>query len=234
MTLKSEPVLLVPGLNCTPRLYAAQMAALWSFGPVTVADHRRADSMDAVAGQILAEAPPRFALAGLSMGGYLAFAIMRLAPERVTRLALLDTGARADTPEARERREAAIAATQAGRFDTVNEALWPVLVHKERVGDAALKEVVLEMGRMSGPDAFVRQQRAIMGRPDSRPGLPAIACPTLVLVGDGDQLTPPELAQEMADLIPGARRVTVPQSGHLSTLEQPQAVTAALVEWMGQ
>ena len=232
VTTPSLPVLLIPGLACTPSLYAGQMPALWTFGPVTVADHRRADSMDAIARQILAEAPPRFALAGLSMGGYLALAIVRLAPDRVAKLALLDTGSRSDTPEASERRKASMAKVQAGEFDAVMDTLWPILVHKERQGDAALKRIVFEMAKTAGADAFVRQQQAIMTRPDSRAGLPDIRCPTLVLVGKGDQLTPPALSEEMATLIPNSRLVTVPDSGHLSTLEKPESVTRALVEWM--
>jgi pimeloyl-ACP methyl ester carboxylesterase len=227
------PVVLVPGLACSPSLYALQMPALWTFGPVTVADHRRADSMDAIARQILAQAPPKFALAGLSMGGYIALAMLRLAPDRVAKLALLDTGSRSDTPEASERRKASIAKVQAGEVEAVMDALWPILVHKNRQGDAELKRIVFEMAKTAGADAFVRQQRAIMTRPDSRPGLPSIRCPTLVLVGEGDQLTPPALSEEMAALIPNSRLVSVPDSGHLSTLEQPEAVTRALVEWMG-
>jgi pimeloyl-ACP methyl ester carboxylesterase len=232
VTTASQPIVLVPGLGCTPRLYAEQLPALWTFGPVTVADHRRADSMDAIARQILAEAPPRFALCGLSMGGYIAFAILRAAPERVKKLALLDTGSRSDTPEASERRKAGMAKVKAGEFDAVMEAFWPMLVQRNRLGDAALKRIVIGMAMTAGPEAFVRQQQAIMTRPDSRPELPAIRCPTLVLVGEGDELTPPALADEMASLIPNSRLVKVPDSGHLSTLEKPEAVTEALVEWM--
>ena len=229
---ESLPILLIPGLGCTARLYTEQLPALWTFGPVTIADHRRADSMDAIARQILDDAPPRFALAGLSMGGYIALAIMRLAPERVAKLALLDTGSRADTPEAAERRKASIALARAGKLEAINAMLWPVLVHEDRHDDAVLKKIAGDMTLAAGADAFVRQQIAILNRPDSRPGLPAIKCPTLVLVGDGDQLTPPALSEEMAGLIPGSRLVMVPDCGHLSTLERPDAVTQALVEWM--
>lgn len=228
----SLPILLIPGLGCTARLYTEQMPALWSFGPVTVADHRRADSMDAIARQILEAAPPRFALAGLSMGGYIALAIMRMASERVAKLALLDTGPRSDTPEAAERRKASIALARAGKLDEINALLWPVLVHKDRQGDAALRKIAGDMALAAGADAFARQQTAIMNRPDSRPGLPAITCPTLVLVGDGDQLTPPPLSEEMASLIPGSKLVIVPDCGHLSTLERPEAVTQALMAWL--
>jgi pimeloyl-ACP methyl ester carboxylesterase len=127
-----------------------------------IADHRRGDSMDAIARQVLAEAPPRFALCGLSMGGYISFAIHRLAPDRVMKLALLDTGSRSDTPEAGERRRASMATVKAGEFEAVMDAFWPMLVHKGRLGDAALKRIVLDMATASGPEAFVRQQQAIV------------------------------------------------------------------------
>jgi len=226
------PVVLVPGLNCSARLYAEQIPALWQFGPVTVADHTRDDSIAAIARRILAAAPPRFALAGLSMGGYIAFEIMRQAPQRVAKLALLDTGAGPETAEQTERRRQRIALTKAGRFAEAVDMHFPVVVHRDRHGDAALKRLVRAMAEETGPAAFLRQQHAIIGRSDSRPGLAAIACPTLVLVGDGDALTPPVLAEEMAAGIPGARLVVIAACGHLSTLERPQAVTKALVEWM--
>jgi pimeloyl-ACP methyl ester carboxylesterase len=232
MMPEALPILLVPGLNCSPRLYAAQMPALWAFGPVTVADHRRDETMEAIAGRILRDAPPRFALAGLSMGGYVAMAIQRAAPERVGKLALLDTGPRADTPQQTESRKRQIDIAANGRFAEIPGLQWPMLVHKNRQHDEALKAVVVQMAEETGADAFVRQQRAIMARPDSRPGLSKIACPTLILLGDGDQLTPPELSEEMNALIPGSRLVKVPDCGHLSTLERPDVVTRALVNWM--
>lgn len=228
----SLPILLVPGLNCSPRLYAPQMPGLWRFGPVTVADHTRDDTMAAIAGRILAAAPPRFALVGLSMGGYISWEIMRQAPERVAKLAVLDTGSRADTSEASEARKVRMALAQTGRFDEVIESTWPSLVHPARLGDAALKQVHVDMCHDVGPEAYVRQQKALMGRPDSRPLLPSIRCPALVLVGAQDTLTPPALSDEIAAAIPGARLVTVPDCGHLSTIERPEAVTRALVEWM--
>jgi pimeloyl-ACP methyl ester carboxylesterase len=226
------PIVLVPGLTCTAQLYAAQVPALWQFGPVTVADHRRDDSMAAIARRILAVAPPRFALAGLSMGGYIAFEIMRQEPDRVARLALLDTGSRADVPEQTERRRALMTLARQGRYAEIPEQAFPVYVHRNRRGDEALKRVVRDMAEATGVEAYLRQQQAILSRPDSRPGLAAIACPTLVLVGEGDEATPPELAREIAAGIPGSRLVVIPDSGHLSTLEQPAAVTAALVDWL--
>jgi len=229
---ESLPVVLVPGLNCSARLYAEQIPALWQFGPVTVGDHRRDDSMAAIARRILADAPPRFALAGLSMGGYIAFEILRQAAARVAKLALLDTGAGAEVPERTAQRKPLIALAQQGRFAEITEDQFPLLVHRSRHGDTVLKAQVRAMNQETGPEAYCRQQHAIMGRPDSRPGFAAISCPTLVLVGDEDQLTPPALAHEMAGGIRGARLVVVPECGHLSTMERPQAVTQALLDWM--
>jgi len=226
------PTVLIPGLTCSARLYAEQIPALWRFGPVTVADHTRDDSMAAIARRILAAAPPRFALAGLSMGGYIAFEIMRQSPDRVAKLALLDTGARAEAPEQTERRKVVIALAKSGRYAEVPDIAFPLYVHRNRHHDTALKETVRMMAAETGVEAFLRQQQAIISRPDSRPGLGAIKCPTLVLVGDGDEATPPELAREIAGAIGGARLVVVAECGHLSSVEQPDKVTAALAEWM--
>lgn len=226
------PILLVPGLNCSARLFADQVPFLWRHGTVMVADQTQDDTIDGMAARILGEAPPRFALAGLSMGGYVALAILRQAPERVDRVALLDTGSRADAPEQAERRNAQIALAQSGRFAEIPDLQWPLLVDAKRQNDASLKAIVRQMAEETGPEAFVRQQRAVMTRPDARPGLPAVRCPALVLVGEGDTLTPPALAQEIASGIPGSRLVVIPGSGHLSALEQPDAVNAALGEWL--
>jgi pimeloyl-ACP methyl ester carboxylesterase len=226
------PLVLVPGLLCSARLYAPQVTALWPYGQVTVADHRRPANMAAIAQRILAQAPPRFALAGLSMGGYIAFAMMRLAPERIAKLALLGTSARPDTPEGKAVRQKFIAMAEAGKLADVVEALTPRFLHRSRHNDEALKRVVRDMAEDTGAEAFVRQQKAIMARPDSRPLLASIRCPTLVLVGEGDAITPPELAQEMAAGIPAARLVLVPECGHLSTIEKPEPVNAALEEWL--
>jgi pimeloyl-ACP methyl ester carboxylesterase len=228
------PIVLMPGLNCSARLYAEQVPELWRFGPVTIADHRCDDSMAAIATRILTTAPPRFALVGLSMGGYIAFAIARQAPERVARLALLDTSARPDTPEQSERRRGMIALAEGGRFAEVPDLLFPLFVHRNRQHDETLRAIVGTMAEETGPQAFVRQQRAIMTRPDCRPQLASIDCPTLVLVGEGDELTPPALSEEIAAGIAGSRLTAVPDCGHLSTLERPEQVNQALVEWLKQ
>jgi pimeloyl-ACP methyl ester carboxylesterase len=226
------PLVLVPGLLCSARLYAAQIAALWPLGQVTVANHRREADMASIAASILRDAPPRFALAGLSMGGYIAFAIMRLAPERIAKLALLDTSARPDQPEQKEGREKFIAMAQAGKLNDIVDTLTPRFLHREHPNYEGLKRIVSDMAADTGADAFVRQTKAIMGRADSRPLLSAIRCPTLVLVGGDDVLTPPELSKEIAAGISGAKLTIVPDCGHLSTLEQPEAVNAALSEWL--
>ncbi|MGA8650623.1 MAG: alpha/beta fold hydrolase [Xanthobacteraceae bacterium] len=228
----SLPIVLVPGLNCSARLYAEQIPALWRFGPVVVADHTRDDSIAAIARRILAAAPPLFALAGLSMGGYIAFEIMRRAPQRVAKLALMDTGARPETAEQTARREAPMALARAGNLIQVADDSFVFFVHPDRHTDVALRDAVRAMAEDVGAPAYLRQQQGIMARPDSRPGLSAIACPTLILVGAQDRGTPPELAQEIAAGIADSRLVVVPDCGHLSTIERPQAVTKALVEWM--
>jgi pimeloyl-ACP methyl ester carboxylesterase len=226
------PSVLVPGLNCSARLYSDQIPALWRFGPVIVADHTRDDSIAAIARRTLVMAPPRFALVGLSMGGYVAFEIMRQAPERVARLALLDTAPAAETPAQTQKRLPFIEMAATGRFAEVPDGQFPQLVHRDRHGDAALKALVRTMAEETGAEAFLRQMTAIMARFDSRPTLAAIACPTLVLVGEDDALTPPAVSRDMVAAIRDARLVVVPDSGHLSTVERPQAVNAALVEWM--
>jgi pimeloyl-ACP methyl ester carboxylesterase len=226
------PILLVPGVVCSPRIFSPVVPALWRFGPVTVANHIRDDNMGAIARRILAEAPPRFALAGHSMGGYIAFEILRQAPERVAKLALMNTQARPDTPEATTRRRGLVARAQNGDYRGVLEELFSGFVHPSRLGDASLRQLVHDMGDDVGPEAFVRQQTAVISRPDSRPSLAWIKCPTLVLTGDQDNSVPNSQSVEMANGIPGAKLVILPDCGHLPQLELPQATADALVEWM--
>ena len=228
----SLPLVLVPGLLCSARLFGPQVAALWRFGAVIVVDHRHDDEIGKVAARILTEAPPRFALAGLSYGGYLAFELMRQSPERIERLALLDTSARPDTPEQTAARYAFIEMAEQGRFSEVVETLTPRFLQASRREEPALKEILHAMAVDVGAAAFVRQEKAIISRPDSRPFLPQIRCPTLVMTGDSDDLTTPEMAQEIAGGISGAKLAIVPDCGHLSTLERPEAVNVALAEWL--
>jgi pimeloyl-ACP methyl ester carboxylesterase len=226
------PFLLIPGLNCSARIFAHQIPALWPFGAVGVADHMQGGSeLASIAAAILGDAPPRFALAGLSMGGYLALEIMRQAPERVGKLALIDTSARPDTPEQTERRRVQIDLARNGRFSEIPALQFSALVDPSHVEDKALFAMQVAMAGEVGAAAFVRQQEAIIARPDSRQSLGAITCPTLVIVGESDKVTLPEAAQEMADAIAGAKLVIIAAAGHLALVEQPEAVNAALVEW---
>jgi pimeloyl-ACP methyl ester carboxylesterase len=228
----SMPILLVPGLVSSPRIYAPVLPALWRFGPVTVANHIRDDNIALIARRILAEAPPRFALAGHSMGGYIAFEIMRQAPERVAKLALINTQARSDTPEATVRRRGMMARATGGQYRAVLDELFPSFVHPSRRDDAGLRQLVYDMGDDVGVEAFVRQQTAMISRPDSRPMLAGIKCPTLVLTGDQDNTIPNSLSVEMANNIRNAKLVILPDCGHLPQPEQPQATADALVEWL--
>jgi pimeloyl-ACP methyl ester carboxylesterase len=226
------PILLVPGLVSSPRIYGPVMPALWRLGPVTVANHIRDDNMGAIARRILAEAPPRFALAGHSMGGYIAFEIMRQAPARVAKLALINTQARPDTSEATARRQGLMARAASGGYRGVLDEMFPGLVHPSRQDDADLRQLVYDMGDDVGPEALIRQQTAIISRPDSRPTLAWIRCPTLVLTGDQDNTIPNSLSMEMASGIPGAKLVVLPNCGHMPQPEQPQATAEALTEWL--
>ncbi|MGE3150502.1 MAG: alpha/beta fold hydrolase [Pseudorhodoplanes sp.] len=226
------PTLLIPGLNCSARLYEPQIPFLWGHGPVMIGDHTRDDSIEAIAARILAQAPPIFRLVGLSMGGYIGLAMLRQAASRIAKLALLDTNARADTPESTERRKKQIEIARAGGFEKITELAFAGDFHPSRRNDQRLREINRQMGRETGIDAFIRQQTAAITRPDARAGLSAIRCPTLVLVGDGDTVTPPALSREIAAAIFGSRLVVLPGVGHMSTLEAPEAVNAALTDWL--
>lgn len=225
------PFLLVPGLNCDARVYAGVSHALWPFGPVSIANHRTGDTIDAIARAILADAPPKFALTGFSMGGYIAFEIMRQAPERVLKLALLDTSARPDSEEGIANRHRLIALAQKDRFVEAIELVFPKSVHRDNAGNSDLYSINRGMAEANGPEVYEQQQRAIIARPDSRPLLSSIKVPTLVIVGEGDEITPPDVAREMHEGIAGSTLQVVPRAGHYALLEQPGPVHAALKEW---
>lgn len=231
----SRPALLfLPGLLCDARLWRDQAEALRDVASCRVADLTRDDTLDAMADRASRDMPGRFAVCGLSMGGYAALALMRRAPGRVTQLCLMDTAARPDTPEQARRRRGLMALVRSGTgaFRGVTPRLLPQLLHPDRAADPALGAEVLAMAERVGRDAFLRQQAAILGRPDSRPDLPGIAVPTLVAVGEGDQLTPPELSREMAAAIPGARLEVLAGCGHLPPLEDPARVSVLLRGWL--
>jgi pimeloyl-ACP methyl ester carboxylesterase len=230
----SSPILLVPGLNCTAECYAGQIASLWQFGPVHVANHKRGATMAGIAEAILRDAPPRFALAGFSMGGYIAFELLRQAPGRVTRLALIDTMARLDTPEGLQKRHDAIRLAESGRHRQLVAANYPLSVHPDNAGNAAVRDISIRMAVDNGPDVYIRQQQAIIGRPDSTPDLAGIRVPTTIIVGEADAITPVADARAMATTIPDAHLVTIRGAGHMSPTEQPAAVADALVGWLSR
>lgn len=222
----------VPGLLCDAALWAHQIGHMADIADCHVGDTRSDDTIAGMARTILHAAPQRFALAGLSMGGYVSFEIMRQAPERVVRLALLDTAATPDTEERRQRRLDLIKLAEVGEFKGVAPRLLPQFIHPDRLLDGTLTDAIMEMTQRVGKDAFLRQQNAIMGRMDSRPHLAAIEIPTLVLCGREDVMTPIERHSEIAGAIPDARLAVIEDSGHLTTMERPQAVTALMRDWM--
>jgi pimeloyl-ACP methyl ester carboxylesterase len=230
--MEKKSLILIPGLLCDDTLWAHQASSLGPVADITITDrHMHHDTIGRMAEAVVARAPSHFALAGLSMGGYVALEICRRFGEKVDRLALLDTSARADTPAQTERRENLIAMCRAGEFTQAADTLYPFLVHPNRLTDACLKRQVLDMAAGSGPDIFIRQQRAIMDRIDQLPNLSTISCPTTIVCGEQDQITPPECAEEMAAAIPRSELTIVKNCGHMSTMERPERVSEILYDW---
>jgi pimeloyl-ACP methyl ester carboxylesterase len=224
--------ILVPGLGCSARLYDAVLPDVWAHGAVTVADTRRDETTAAIAERLLASAPERFALVGLSMGGYIAFEVMRQAPERVRALALISTSARPDTPEQLAGREVQQRLVGEGKFNQLVEAAFPLLVAAENQGRPELADFWRQMAREVGPEAFSRQLRAIAARADSRPLLSTITCPSAVIHGTADRLIPVENGAEIAASIPGVVATFLDGVGHLAPVEAPEALRAALSAWL--
>jgi len=226
------PLVLVPGLLCDAELWAHQRQHLADIAGMTVADTLQDDSITDMARRLLENAPPRFALAGLSMGGYIALEAVRQAPERIARLALVDTSARLDRPELAARRRGLIELAQKGKFRGVTPRLLPMLIHPGRLQDTALVETITRMAENTGRDAFIRQQTAILNRPDARTRLAAIRAETIVICGRQDAITPQEVAEEMAAGIPGAHLHILGDCGHLAPLERPELVTSLFRTWL--
>ena len=230
--MEKQNLVLVPGLLCDAAMWEHQRRYLSEVAEIKIADVTRFETMVGMAEAVLAMAPERFALAGLSMGGYVSLEIMRRASNRVTKLALLDTSARPDTEEQSRRRQHFIQLTKEGRFNEVIATLLALLVHPDRMQDERLCNDIKEMNRRVGPDVFMRQQAAIIGRQDSRNDLSKMRCPTLILCGRQDALTPLEVHEEMSSRMPKARLAVIDDCGHMSTMERPQAVTALLRDWL--
>ena len=227
-------LVLLPGLLNTRRVFEQQIEALSDIADCVVPELWRHDTIGAMADAALALAPPTFALAGFSMGGYVAFEILRRATQRVERLALMDTQATPDSAESTKRRRALLEQTKIGRFHGVQRTLLPQLVHSRHINDATISQPIFDMAQEIGADGFVREQRAIIDRADSRRMLVDIDIPTVVIVGRQDQVTPLPRSEEMAADIADSRLVVLEECGHMSPLEKPAEVTAALRRWLSQ
>jgi pimeloyl-ACP methyl ester carboxylesterase len=236
--MAKTPLLLVPGLLCSPRLYAPQLAVLKDIAEISVPDWREAptsiwDSWDATARWVLAQAPAgKFALAGLSLGGMIAVEIMQIAAERVTRLALLDTGVRAQSATDQAVRRARIRMADEGNFETVLGLQMSRFIPAYRLPDKQLVDTVMTMCSEIGIDTYRRQEAMACVRVDRRPDLPAIKCPTIVVCGRDDAATPLFLSEEMAKAITGSELIVIEQCGHLITLEKPDETNAILRKWL--
>ena len=231
--MQKTPLLLIPGLLCDSLLWAPQIQALSDIADCWVPSPTNHETIKGIAQELLERSPFEiFALAGLSMGGYVALEIMRQAPARVRKLALLDTNARADTPLQTERRRDLVSLAQRGKFDEIIKILLPGLVNRARSYDPQILGTIRTMARNVGLDAFYRQETAIIHRIDSRPFLRDITCQTLILCGRQDAMTPPDLHEEIARGIPVATQVVIENCGHLSTIEQPEEVSLALRHWL--
>jgi len=236
--MPSQTLILVPGLACDAEVWAAQAAALADLAAIRIADHRALDSLGAMAEAIIEAAPPRFAIAGHSMGGRVALEVVRRAAQRIDGVALLDTGARpmpAGEAGQRERteREALVAlARREGMGAVARRWLQIPMVYLERLTDRTLIERIVAMFERKSPQVFAAQVRALIDRPDAMPLLPGIASPTLVLCGADDAWSKVAAHQEMAAAIPRSTLVTVALCGHMATMERPVEVNGALRSWL--
>ena len=231
--MTKTPLALLPGLILDDALWAHQLEHLADLAEMRVADFTTQDSVRDMAHSVLEMMPEeRFALAGLSMGGYVAMEVYRQAPERIERLALLDTRAAPDSPDEIERRRSLMKMAKVGEFKGVTDRLLPLFIHEDRLRDRPLVEAIQTMSKRVGRDAFLRQQHALLTRIDSRPLLGRIEVPTLVLCGREDRLTPLALHEAMARDIPNAELVIIEDCGHLAPMERPDETTAAMRAWL--
>jgi len=230
----AEPLVLLPGMMCDARLFGPQIAELSSDTAVMVAPITKGERIEEIASGLLDMLPARFALAGLSMGGIVAMELLRRAPDRISRIALMDTNPLAETPIIAANREPQIVKARAGRMlEVMREEMKPAYLAPGPQRDDVL-DLVMEMAESLGPEVFIRQSRALQRRRDQQAVLRKCRAPTLVLCGAHDQLCPVKRHSFMAELIPYAELVVLEHSGHLPTLEQPAETTAALRKWMKQ
>ena len=223
-------LVLIPGLAADATMWQAQLAALQRWKPVVTDVHMRHDTIAAMAQALLTEHPGPLVLCGASMGGMIAMETARQAPERIRGLALLGTNAQPESDDMRALREAAIDLFAQNRIAEVIEPNVAFAFHPDHAG--ALAPAYLEFVMKAGAAQLIRQNLAVIARPDARLHLRDIRCPTLVMCGDSDSLTPPACSREIAGLVPGAQLVTVARCGHMLTMEQPLAVNAKLRAWL--
>jgi pimeloyl-ACP methyl ester carboxylesterase len=224
-------LILIPGLASDAAMWQSQLAALPPQWNASVTDvHMREDSIAAMARALLAEHEGPLVLCGASMGGMIAMEAARQAPQRVRGLALLGTNAQPESEQMRAVREAAIVLFEQDRVREVIEPNVALAFHPANA--PALAPAYLEFVLRAGAGQLVRQNRAVIGRPDARSHLPQLACPTLVMCGDADLLAPPECSREIAQLVPNAQLVMVQDCGHMLTMEQPAVVNATLTAWL--
>jgi pimeloyl-ACP methyl ester carboxylesterase len=233
----TETLVLVPGLLCGRAVWADQERALRARARIVVADHGSRDSLPAMAEAILQQVPGRFAVAGHSMGGRVALELVRLVPERIAGLALLDTNCDAIAVGEAGAREAAgrMALLERARRDGMRAMAWQWLqnmVHPTRLADQELTAAILAMFEQKTADIFEAQIHALLNRPDATALLATIRCPTLVLCGREDAWSTYERHLFMAQRIRRATLVAVPVCGHMSTMERPQAVSVAMTAWL--
>lgn len=229
------PLLLVPGLLCDEALWIYQAEVLADTAEVSIVnEHTQYDTVGQIAEVLLAKAPPRFALAGLSMGGYIALEVVRQGMQSVERLALLDTSALIDSQDQSRRRREHVNLVMEGHFEAVVDQLMPLYLHPDRLLDEELAGKVRKMAYRVGPEAFLRQQKAIISRAEMLSFLPDIPCPTLVICGRQDQLTPLARSIEIADGISDSKLVIIEECGHLSTMERPDEVSGVMRRWLSE
>ncbi len=235
MNATRPTLVLLPGLAADAVMWRAQLDALADPWRPQVADvNSHHDSIEAMAAALLSQHAGDLVLCGASMGGIVAMEAARQAPQRIRALALLGTNARPETDDMRQLREGAIELFAQGQVREVIEPNVALAFHPDQAQDAALTGAYLEFVLRAGADQLIRQNRAIIARPDARTHLPLLCCPTLVMCGDADQLTPLECSEEIAALVPGAELVVVPGCGHMLTMEQPGMVNAGLKRWLSR
>ncbi len=223
---------LLPGLLCDASVWREQAAVLGTDIDIRIADFYGFTSITAMAHSVLDQAEGTFALAGHSMGGRVAMEVVRLAPERVTRLMLLDTGLAPQAAGEAEKRAALVDLAQREGMAALAAVWLPPMVHPDRRGDKSLMDPLTDMVCRATPDIFAGQVRALLDRPDAAPGLADIRCPTLIVCGRQDAWSPLPQHRDIAARIAGARLAIIEESGHMTTVEQPAQVTACLDRWL--